>query len=288
MVNLPDNRRFRLVALDVDGTVLTTAQQVTPELKKALSRLADLSVRIVLCTGRRWRTTVEVLAELEHVHPVVVCSGGAQIKRADDERTLYLAPMEHAAARLATDLLRRGSLVPLLLYDRPLSERELKVAESDRARAERLPYLLANPGAWEWYRGDYPDTDERPLVVYTMDESRNIRAAEPRLREGLGERATVQVLPPGRYGAGQLALEFHDPGATKWQALHWLLQRWEVRPEEVVAIGDDVNDIPMLEGAGLSFAMGNASDEVKAVADAVTAGNDAHGVVEALASVFER
>ncbi|MCK4284061.1 MAG: HAD hydrolase family protein, partial [Candidatus Brocadiae bacterium] len=183
---------------------------------------------------------------------------------------------------------RRGSLVPLLLYDRPLSEPELKVAEPDRARAERLPYLLANPGAWEWYPGDYPDTDERPLVVYTMDEGRKIRAAERRVREGLGERATVQVMPQGRYGAEQLALELHDPGATKWRALYWLLQRWQVRPEEVVAIGDDVNDIPMLEAAGLSFAMGNASDEVKAAADAVTAGNDDHGVVEALASVFER
>ena len=105
---------------------------------------------------------------------------------------------------------------------------------------------------------------------------------------GLLQRATVQVMPQGRYGAEQLALELHDPGATKWRALYWLLQRWQVRPEEVVAIGDDVNDIPMLEAAGLSFAMGNASDEVKAAADAVTAGNDDHGVVEALASVFER
>lgn len=287
MPSAPENSRFKLVALDIDGTVLNSAQQVPAELKDVLPRLADLSVRVVLCTGRRWRTTMPVLEELEHAHPIVVCSGGALIKRADDERTLYAVPMEHAMARLATGLFRRSSLVPMLLYDRSLGEPELKVADFERAQAERLPYLLANPGTCEWYAGDYPATDERPLVVYALDEAEKVWAAEQRMREVVGQRGIVEAMVQRRYGADQVALEVHDPDATKWRALQWLLQRWGIEPEEVVAVGDDVNDIPMLRAAGLSFAMGNASDEVKAAADAVTASNDEHGVVDALKSVFE-
>lgn len=281
------NVPYKLVALDIDGTVLNSAQQVTPELKEALARLVSRSVQTVLCTGRRWPSTVSVLEELEHVHPVVVCSGGALIKRADDEQTLYAAPMDHATARLAVELFRQGGLIPMLLYDRRLGDPELKVAEADRPRAERLPYVLANPGTCEWYAGAYPAGDERPLVVYAVDAEEKVGAAEARVRRGVGGRGIVEAMRQARYGADQVALEVHDPSATKWYALRWLLAQWDMRPEQVVAVGDDVNDIPMLAAAGLSFAMGNASDEVKAAADSVTSGNDEHGVVEALSGVFD-
>lgn len=278
--------RFKLIALDIDGTVLNSAQQVTPELKEALARLAGRSLRTVLCTGRRWQTTAKVLNELVHVHPVAVCSGGSLIKRADDERTLHATPLEQAPARLVVDLLRRAGLVALVLYDRPLGGRELKVSESEREQAERLPYLLANPGSCEFYAGDYPSGGERPLVVYAVDEGVKVYAAERLVREALGASGIVEAMKQPRYGADQVALEVHDPSATKWRALEWLIGQWGIRPQEVLAMGDDVNDIPMLKAAGLSFAMGNASDEVKAAAHAVTAGNDEHGVVLALKGVF--
>jgi len=278
--------RYRLVALDIDGTILDSAQRIAPELKESLAGLVSRSVRVVLCTGRRWRSTVPILAELEHAHPVVVCCGGALVKRADDESTLYARPMEHETAQEAAAIFRRNSLVPMLLYDRPLSGRELKVAQRDRAQAEQLPYLKANPGVCEWYAGDYPSADEPPLIAYAMDEAEKVRVAMQDLRQRLGERAIVDMMAQVRYGADQVALEVHDPGATKWHALHWLLERWRMLPEQVVAVGDDVNDIPMLRAVGLSFAMGNASGEVKAAADAVTRSNDEHGVVEALHSAF--
>jgi len=286
MVDLSRRGRYRLVALDIDGTVLNSAQQVTAELKDVLARLSGRGVRTVLCTGRRWVTAVAVLRQLEHVHAAVVCCGGSLVKRADDEVTLFAVPLRADTARLAAQLLRTGGLVPMLLYDRPLGAKELKVAACHRERAERLPYVIANPGSFEWYPADYPAGDEQPLVVYTVDEGAKVRAAERLVREGLAGRAIVEVMLQPRYGSDQVAVEVHDPSATKWHGLAWLLGQWAIGAEEVVAIGDDVNDIPMLKAAGLSFAMGNASDPVKAAAHAVTAGNDEHGVVQALSAVF--
>lgn len=277
---------FKLVALDVDGTVLNSNGEVTPELRQALAAVASRSVRVVLCTGRRWRTAYPLVRELGSVHPVVVCCGGCLIKRADDERTLYIDPMEHELARSAVTAFRRNGLVPMVLYDRPLSGQELKIGLCDRGHAERLPYIQANGGSYEWYTGDHPDTDERPLEVYTVDSVELVRAAEAHVRQDLGQGPVVEAMLQPRYGPGQLAVEVHGPSATKWGALEWLLGRWRISPERVVAVGDDVNDIPMLRAAGLSFAMGNALPEVKAAADEVTATNDEHGVAQALRKVF--
>jgi hydroxymethylpyrimidine pyrophosphatase-like HAD family hydrolase len=245
-----------------------------------------MSVRTVLCTGRRWHSALPVLRALKHGHPVVVCGGGSLVKDADDGRTLRAVAMEHGTARTAVRLMRQSGLVPMLLYDRPLGTADLMLAESDRASAERLPYAREGARAWAWYLGEYPDTDERPLACYAVDETRRIGQGLLHVRAGLGESAITNALALSRYGTLQSALEAHDPGATKWLALAWLLGEWGLSPEQVVAIGDDVNDLPMLRAAGLSFAMGNAPDDVKAEADAVTASNDENGVVEALSGVF--
>jgi len=278
--------QFRLVALDIDGTVLNSNGEVTQELKSCLAELEAQSIRTVLCTGRRWRNSVLVAHELESAHPVVVCCGGALIKRADDESTLYVDPMPEEFARLVVGLYREAGLVPLLLYDEPLSGRELRIGQQDHDRALGLPYIQANAGCYDWYGGDYPGDGELPLEVYTMDGEARIRAGEGRVRAGVGRQGIVEAMYQTRYGPDQLAVEVHCASTTKWNALSWLLAEWGVGPDEVVAVGDDVNDIVMLRRAGLSFAMGNATAEVKAAADHVTGTNDEHGVVLALQRAF--
>ena len=159
--------------------------------------------------------------------------------------------------------------------------------QEDQHRAASVPYLHANREAVDYFQGPYPPDGRRCLVVYTVDEGSRVRASQQRIEQAIGEDGIVKVMAQPRYGADQVAIEVHGPTATKWSALQWLLRRWEVKSREVVAVGDDVNDIPMLRAAGLSFAMGNASDEVKAAASAVTASNDEHGVAEALRSAFK-
>ncbi|MFO8008060.1 MAG: HAD-IIB family hydrolase [Candidatus Brocadiia bacterium] len=276
--------RFRLVALDIDGTVLNSAGEVCAALKRTLAALARRSVRTVLCTGRRMRSAVPVLAELEHVHPILVCSGGALVKRVDDEETLYTDPLGDALAQRAAEVYRRAGLMPIVLYDHPLSGRELWVAAADRRKAEGLAYVQLNRDAVEYFEGDWPEGLEAPLEVYTVDRTERVEAARDRVRRDLEGSAIVEAMFQPRYG--ELALEVRSPTATKWAALQYLLDRWGIPPAQVVAVGDDVNDLPMLEAAGLSFAMGNALPEVKETADEVTATNDEEGVARALALAF--
>lgn len=279
---------YRLVALDADGTVLDSAQQVTDELKEVLGRLAGMGVHTVLCTGRRWRSALPVIDQLEHAHAVAVCAGGALVKRADDGRTLHTAPLAPETARLACELFRDHGLAPLLLYDNPLEECDLLVSELDRELVEQLPYTAGERAAqMEWYHGRFPAEERPPLAVYTLADKESVLRAEAGVARGIGERGIVAGLHRLRHGRALSALEVHDRAATKWHALEWLLDWWDMKPGEVVAIGDDVNDIPMLAAAGMSFAMGDAPDRVKSVARRVTATSDAHGVALALMSAFD-
>lgn len=281
-----DQFRYKLVALDLDGTVLDNSGRVSARFKALTARLARANVRMVICTGRRWRTALPVVEEIAHASPITVCCGGALIKEAAGHRTLHSNPISSDTARRAVELFRSASLVPFLLLDRPVDGRELLISELDRSSAEQLPYILANQHAVEYYAGRYPELSEPTLEVYTLDHGSRMLGSVETIRDGLGDAAIVTPLSQPRYGPGQIALEVHGPTATKWNALCRLLERWDISPEQVMAIGDDANDIPMLRGAALSFAMGNAPDEVKTAADRVTAGNDEDGAAEALLSAF--
>ncbi|MDP6106862.1 MAG: HAD family hydrolase [Candidatus Brocadiia bacterium] len=278
---------YELVALDLDGTVLDSSKRVGSAFKEAVARLAAGGVRTVVCTGRRWRSTLPVFDEIESAHPVVISCGGALVKEAGTHRVLRADPLPMDVARETVLVFRRAGLVPFVLYDRPSTERELLVSELDRERLLRVAYFERNADSFDYYPGEWWECEAPPLVVYTVDHASLAYAARDRAREVLGDRALVTALAHTLYGPDQVALEIHSPTATKWSALSWLLERLQIPAERVIAIGDDVNDVPMLRGAGLSFAMANAQPEVKAVADRVTTGsNDEDGVLHALRSVF--
>jgi len=276
---------FDVVALDLDGTVLDSKGRFSDAFKRLVALLAARGVRTVLCTGRRWRTAWPIVQRLEHAHPWVICAGGALIKDGQRHATLYANPLSARTACRAARCFRESGLVPLVLYDRPLNRPEIFISEAERTRALSVPYVVQNLEAVTYYPGDFPQLSEGPLVVYTVDTESRVRHGRAKLLKALDDAALVSPLEHPR-GTGSWALEVHSPGATKWTALRWLLERWEVPASRVVAIGDDVNDVPMLREAGLSFAMANAVPEAVAAADHVTGDNDHDGVVEALWSVF--
>jgi HAD superfamily hydrolase (TIGR01484 family) len=96
------------------------------------------------------------------------------------------------------------------------------------------------------------------------------------LRELFGSRIICHSMAVMAYGVD--VLEVFDPGVNKWQGILHVANAHGIDPAQIIAIGDDVNDIPMISQAGLGVAMGNAKDEVKAVAGRVIGRNDEDGL----------
>jgi hypothetical protein len=81
--------------------------------------------------------------------------------------------------------------------------------------------------------------------------------------------------------------EIAPAGATKWAGIERVARQWDIADDEICAVGDDINDLPMIQGAGLGIAMGNAIDELKAVADRIAPGHDSDGLVQVVEWILD-
>ena len=120
------------------------------------------------------------------------------------------------------------------------------------------------------------------FVMGTRDE---MLAVQRLLQASLPGPITTHVLRSPRYRG--FMCELAPAGVTKWSAVRRLASQWGIADGEICAVGDDVNDIPMIRSAGLGVAMGNAVPEVKAAADRIAPTHDNDGLVEVVAWLFE-
>ncbi|HPD15736.1 MAG TPA: Cof-type HAD-IIB family hydrolase [Planctomycetota bacterium] len=267
--------RYRLLAVDIDGTLLDSASHLRPAVRDALRRAVASGLRVVLCTGRRYRTAIPIAQELGLALPLI-CHSGALVKDTATHGTLLARHIERDVLGLLLDSLDEFGLAPMVYTDTFEVRTDFYLSRGARLTHYHTDYLLKNDG---WYRfvGSLRDGLPAPAIqVCTFGELSELQRIRPLLRERLAGRTTCHLLSSAKY-LGNF-LEFQTGTASKWAALSELLHAFRVAPEEVVAIGDDENDISMLQAAGLGVAMGNAAYPVKSAAHVVAPSNDEDGV----------
>lgn len=264
----------RLVASDVDGTLLDGHEEVSPRTRAAVGKLVAQGVPFVLVTGRPPRWVPPVVAQLGHA-PLAVCANGA---------VLYDSATDTV---LATHLLE----VPLMREVADLVERALPGAGLAAERVGRSAHDEATPqfvsGAryvHAWLNADGLEVDDHlvlaepavKLLVRHMDMTSGEMAA-----------VLVPVLDGSvdlTYSTDKGLVELSAPGITKASGLAEVARQLAIDARHVVAFGDMPNDVSMLGWAGLGVAMGNAHADAAAAADEVTAPHTEDGV----ALVLER
>lgn len=257
---------YRLLALDLDGTLLTPQHVITPRTTAFLHKAVDAGMTLVIATGQTLNVLRVVCAELPLKGPQIIYNG-AVIADMHTGQPVYerLVPDERILPTL--DLLRQFDLH--------------KVYHTH----EHVYVDSETPNARNWYRPPVPPAIEVPDVVsiYPQPCVKLVGVGEPAtLREK--REALERLLAKQLYvtQASSDLLEFLHPEVSKGHALMTLTRMLDIEPTEVIAIGDNHNDIGMLQFAGLGIAMGNAHDEVKNVADHVTRRNSEEGVAVAL------
>lgn len=257
---------YRLLALDLDGTLLTPQHIITQRTYDALHKAVAAGMKLVVATGQTLDVLRVVCADLPLSGPQIIYNG-AIIADINSSAILYeqLVPEEHILPTL--DTMRNFGL------HRVYHTHQRVYADRD------------TPNARNWYRPPVPPAVEVDDVasLYPQPCIKLVGVGEPAtLREK--RRALEHLLADELYvtQASRELLEFLHPAVSKGHALSLIAQMLHIAPEEVVAIGDNHNDIGMLRFAGLGIAMGNAHDEVKAAADYVTLRNTEDGVAVAL------
>lgn len=277
---------IRMIALDIDGTLAVRGDEILPRTRRALHRAAAAGVEVVIATGRRYRTTRRVAAALGlDVHCVSL--GGALVKDPAAATLHRVAFAPEVVAALVRVLRRSGHSA--------IVQRDSADAGADFLIDGKLPwngwtssYMAANQAFAEWRRDLAADRRDDALVVGAYGTKTALERAAAEARAGLETPLSTVVTPlPGGVGApGGHYLEVAHADACKWQGLQFLARHLGMDAAEVCTVGDQVNDLTMIAGAGLGVAMGNAHPSVQQAADWVTAANDADGIVDVVERVL--
>lgn len=275
--------RYRILALDVDGTLLARDGTLRPRTIAAVARAARAGMRPVLCTGRRYRRALPIAEELGLDAPLV-CNSGALVKEPSDHSTLWRADLGVEVLTAVLDQFRLHDEPAVSFTDSPPDGLDFLVASAPTGRPLFDDYLDQNR--------EHADVDpgwiDRPGGTHyhlcAIGTRPGMVAFEAAIHDRLPGRVQTFVQRSPRYAGTMCEVLRHD--ATKWSALLHLAALWGVRPEEICAVGDDMNDVPMIRGAGLGVAMGHSNADVLAAADLVTGSDDEDGLASLIEGVL--
>ena len=270
----------KLVASDIDGTLLNSQERVLPRVRAAVIRAVESGTEVALATGRPHRWIFPVLEQLP-IRPVCVTANGAVLYDSANDRILRSHALQPATMNQVLAIAQEtfadvGGVsigcerVGVSAFD---PEEEMFVISPD--------YLHT----WEAQGYSILHQDEvmsEPAVKMLL---RNEFLTAPEMYALLAPHVDPQVAHL-TFSMNEGLLEVAAPGVTKALGVSTLAELHEIDQADVIAFGDMPNDIEMLRWAGTGVAMGNARDSVKEAADLITATNEEAGVAQVLERWF--
>ncbi|MDG0791643.1 Cof-type HAD-IIB family hydrolase [Cohnella ginsengisoli] len=253
---------YRLIAIDLDDTLLNDQLEVTEGTKNALAQAMSQGVHVTLATGRMFASAKQTAAQVGLNVPLITYQGSL-VRNLLDERTLYERSVDLEAVRKLYGFTRARKL-HLQTY---IDDKLYSFDDGDRlaayAKQSNIPYIVE------------PELDALPAGHHTkliiIDEPALLDEIAPELHALLGPGVHITKSKP-HY------LEFTHGEGTKGHALRFLAEHYGLTMDQTIAIGDSWNDREMIEAAGLGVAMANAVPALREIADYVTASNNEDGV----------
>jgi hydroxymethylpyrimidine pyrophosphatase-like HAD family hydrolase len=273
----------RLVATDLDGTLIRSDQTISARTVAVLEAVATAGTAVVLVTGRPIRWLPHVYERLS-IRPLAVCVNGAAVY--DPVLDAVVGSVVLTPAELRDCCARLRAVAADLVF----------AVERDGGRAMR--YQPGYPvGAWEVDRtavrseplGELLGQPAAKLLARRPPDATAIPADPARRSDELVALARAQLagLAEATHSSNSGLIEISAAGVTKASGLAWVADRLGVPPADVVAFGDMPNDLPMLAWAGRGVAMANGHRAVLAAADEVTGGHDEDGVARYLQRLLD-
>ena len=276
--------RYRLLAIDIDGTLVNSRDELTPATRAALVRAGKAGIQVVLATGRRYSRTLHLVEPLGIEVPLVTASG-ALVKNPLDHRTLFQAEFAEQVLRQMLAVVDACGFDPLLCADTYAAGFDFYLARSEVRSPQLAEYLRLNPHDGRLWPNLVSDPPPGVFTGFTMGTQQQMLDLERQLHQQMPEELHTHVLRSPRYTG--FMCEMSPAGVTKWSAICRLSAQWGIDEASICAVGDDVNDIPMIRAAGLGVAMGNALPPVKAAADRIAPTHDEDGLVQVVEWLLE-
>ncbi|WP_338818873.1 Sugar phosphatase YidA [Moorella thermoacetica] len=261
--------KIRLVALDLDGTLLTDDIVIEPRAREAIRKVKEKGITVTLATGRMFSSARPYAVELGLELPLIVYHG-AQVRHSTTGEILFERTLPvPLALRLIKNIKEFGYPYNVYLDDRLYVESIQAENEEYAWRAgvdlhrveDMLTFLEQQP--------------KGPLKIVALHDGPALDPLEAAIRREAGAGIYITRSMP-------TYLELLNPEVNKARGLQALAELAGISPEEIMVCGDSYNDVQMFRYAGLAVAMANAPEKVRAEADYVTGSNNDGGVAQAL------
>ena len=255
---------IKLVATDIDGTIFIPEKEFTQGVKDCINMLSRAGIKVVLVTGRMHAAASKIAKDLNLNTPVVSYQGGLVVENGEKLYERYLT--EEQTERIL--IWAKKENIHINLYND-----DVLYSESDCYEVQRYCNNLHTEYKVKNFSEIKKDKINKLLAIDYSNPER-ITRYEKELQDIFPDLYIVKSTP--------YFLEFSNPEASKKCAVEFLQNYWELKKEEILTIGDQNNDIALLQAGGLKIAKGNATDELKEIADYITESVYEDGFVKAM------
>lgn len=284
---------YKLIAIDLDGTLLNSYGEISKEDKEYLQELIKQGIKVVLTSGRT-NSAMENFAEELGANEYMICGNGANIYDIQNKRNIYNQYLSKEKILQIAKITEQNSIyynvyTESSIITKSLNYNTLFYYSENNKKPENKKTNIEIVENISQYIKDL--NVQNFLKVTVCDEESMIFN---RIMKKLKQIKGVDVLEVShmarkliKYGREEKEIQYYyteisNKNVNKWRAIEHLIRELSILPEEVIAIGDNINDISMLQNAGKGIAMGNSVPLVKEQADFITKDNNSSGVSKAL------
>ena len=284
---------YKLIAIDLDGTLLNSQGEISDENRLYLKKAINSGIEVVLASGRPIDSVENLSLEIG-ANRYLISGNGSVVYGIQEKEILYNKFLSKAQVLNIIKMCKDNSI-----YCNVYTENEI-IAESlnynilfyyrenaNKDEEKRTKINIVN----DMYKYIESSQVEKYLKITVCDDSQLIFNSILRKLKTISDVDVLDVSHMSRKiikdGTERIQIEYFyteitNRNVNKWEAIKYIIEKDGIAPEEVVGIGDNINDKEMIEYAGLGVAMGNSSPDVKAVAKIVVADNNSDGVAEAI------
>lgn len=259
---------YKLLGLDIDGTLLNNSNKISEKNKKFISLLNERDVKIVLISGREPSSIRHFNMELNLKNPIVGLNGGIITDHSGD-KIFYEKCMDEIDAKKTIELGEKFNMCSMVFI-----RNSLYVANKKDKRFELFVKHSNSPTEEIGTLSEYLEKNKLWSSINKIllaDNNENLLEYRRNLEKETGNKLAMEFSLP-------FFLEIYDSNVSKGNALIKLGNILNIHKEEMIIVGDGENDITMIDYAGVGVAMGNAPESVKNMADYITLSNDEDGV----------
>lgn len=265
---------YKMIVTDMDGTVLGTDHNITEDNKIALKKAEDMGIKVVFATGRFHESAKVHIDFLEEKMPII-SSNGSIIKNPITDEVLYCNSIAQDKCIQIIDILDKYHL-KYQIYTDEIVLQKYDTEEEKQIIIDFIKKVFSDKCEIIFKKDLKESIKNKNILKFNLMELDRVELIDT-VRTDLNKIDGIEITSSWKNN-----LEIMAKGSTKGKAVEFLSNLLNINMEEIIAFGDNYNDVSMIEVVGTGVAMGNAEEGVKNIADYVTDTNSESGVAKAI------